>query len=153
MKITKLLQPSSIVAGMKARTKSEAIVELLDVLIEQGLIADPEQVRKDLFAREKKMSTGMEQGLAIPHAKSAGVEGMRVALGTKPEGIEFESLDGEPARVIFLVLSPKGVTGPHIQCLAEIALLYARENVRTALLEARSAWDVLRALEGVKVRI
>lgn len=153
MKLSKYLRPSSIVVGMRAATKSDAIIELLDVLVGQGLIADPEQARRDLFAREEKMSTGMEQGLAIPHAKSGGVKEMTVALGVKPEGIDFASLDGQPARVIFLVLPQKDVRGPHIQCLAEISLLYAREDIRRALLSARSPLAVMRALEGAKVKV
>jgi mannitol/fructose-specific phosphotransferase system IIA component (Ntr-type) len=102
----------------------------------------------DLMARESRMSTGMEQGLAIPHAKSKAVGELTVALGLAPEGIDFQSLDGKPSRVIFLVLSAVGSRGPHIECLAEIARAYSREGFREALLACRFADEVIAVLTG-----
>ena len=146
MKLSKYLRPASIIIGLNAQTKWEAIDELLTPLDQQGLVADAAKVREDLVARERKMSTGMERGLAIPHAKSSGAKELAVALGIKPEGVEFDSLDGQPAKVIFLVISRHDRSGPHIQCLAEIAALYGREEARNALTAAKSPAQALSAL-------
>ena len=148
MKLAKFLRLQSIVIGLRAADKWAAIDELLATLDAQGLVTDAAQVREDLIAREKRMSTGMELGLAIPHAKSTGATGLAVALGIKPKGLDFASLDGEPARVIFLVVSRKDTTGPHIQCLAEIATAYSREGTRQALLAAGTPAEALRVLTG-----
>ena len=85
-------------------------------------------------------------GLAIPHAKSAGAKELVGALGIKPEGVEFDSLDRQPARVIFLVVSRHDRSGPHIQCLAEIAALYGRAEVRNALAAAKDPDQAISAL-------
>jgi len=146
MKLTRYLRADSIIIGLQSRTKWEAIDRLLAVLDEQGVLADVDQVRKDLVEREQRMSTGMERGLAIPHAKSAGAKQLAIALAIQRKGLEFDSLDGQPAQVIFLVVSRKDTTGPHIQCLAEIASLYQHEEVRETLLAAKTAEDVMRLL-------
>jgi len=146
MNLLRYLRPECIVIGMKAKDKWEAIDELLDVMARNGMVADAKLVRADVIAREKKMSTGMEFGLALPHAKSDGAKDLAIALGIAPEGINFDSLDGKPARVIFLVVSRKDITGPHIQCLAEIASLFRDEKVRQALQSARTADEVLKLL-------
>lgn len=146
MKLTGILREGSIVLALKARDKWEAIDELLEALVRQRLVRDAARARADLIAREKKMSTGMQAGLALPHAKTEAVNELTVAVGLAPGGLEFDSVDGQPARAVFLLLSRVGTTGPHIQCLAEIASLYGRPHVREALFAARTARDVLQAL-------
>ena len=146
MRLGKYLKPASILIGLKAGDKWRAIDALLELLDRQGLVADAVEVRRDLIARENKMSTGMEHGLALPHAKSAGAKDLAVALGIAPEGVDFDSLDGQPARIIFLIVSRVDRSGPHIQCLAEISSLCIREDVRKALLAARTPDQALRAL-------
>lgn len=150
MKLSKYLRPGSIIIGLSAQTKWEAIDELLAPLDRQGLVADAAKVREDLIARERKMSTGMERGLAIPHAKSSGAKELAVALGITPEGIEFDSLDGQPATMIFLVVSRHDRSGPHIQCLAEIAALYGRAEVRNALGAAKAPLAAMSILTAAR---
>lgn len=147
MKLSKYLRAGSVVMDLKAETKWEAIDELLAVLDRQQLVTDVALVHEALIAREKRMSTGLEAGLAIPHAKSEGVTKLAVAVGIKREGLEFKSLDGKPARVIFLVVARKDISGPHIQCLAEIASLYARKHVRASLMAAETPAEVMRILD------
>jgi len=137
------LRPDSIVLDLKATDKWALIRELLDLLDRQGLVGDFEKVHEDLIARENKMSTGLEEGLAIPHAKSSGTRALAVALGVKSEGIDFDSLDGKPAQIIFLVVSRLDTTGPHIQCLAEIASLCKRRETRDAFIAAKTPQQVL----------
>jgi PTS system fructose-specific IIC component len=131
---------------LKATNKQEAIDELLALLDRNGLLADPQTVRQDVLSREKQMSTGLTEGLAIPHAKSNGAKELAIALGLKGQGIEFASLDLEPAHAIFLIVSPVDRTGPYLQCLAEISSLYAQPQVRDRLLHARTVEEVLAAM-------
>jgi len=148
LKFLKYLKPSCIIPHMKAADKTEAIVELVDKLGSEGLLDDVERVRKDVLDREALMSTGLKDGLAVPHAKSEGTKDMAVALGLKQEGIEFQSLDGQPARIIFLVVSRVDRAGPHLQCLAEIAQFFSDVQARTRLVQAETEQEALAALSA-----
>lgn len=142
----RLLKANCVAVQLRATNKQEAIDELLGLLDRNGLLADPQAVRQDVLAREKQMSTGLTEGLAIPHAKSNGAKELAIALGLKGQGIEFASLDLEPAHAIFLIVSPVDRTGPYLQCLAEISSLYAQPQVRDRLLRARTVEEVLAAM-------
>ena len=146
------MRPDSVIIDLPAETKWEAIDELLAALDRQGLVADADRARADILARENKMSTGLENGLAIPHAKSTGARELALALGIRPAGLPFDSLDGRPAQVIFLIVSRKDTAGPHIQCMSEIVSLYARQEVRSALLAAKTSAEVIGVLSGAKAR-
>jgi mannitol/fructose-specific phosphotransferase system IIA component (Ntr-type) len=146
LKMLTFLRPSCVALPLKAEDKLGAIEELLGLLEKEGLLADPEMVRRDVLAREKQLSTGLTEGLAIPHAKSAGARDLAMALGLKPEGIQFTSLDMEPARAIFLLASPADQTGPYLQCLAEISSFYAQPQAREKLLGAKTVQEVLSAM-------
>jgi mannitol/fructose-specific phosphotransferase system IIA component (Ntr-type) len=148
VKLSSYLHPAAIRTRLTAGDKLTAIEELLDLLVRSGAVSDRGTAIEDLLARESKMSTGMEQGLAIPHAKTRAVKRLTVALGISPEGIEFQSLDGQPAQVIFLVLSEVGSRGPHIECLSEIASAYSANGTRNALIRARTVGQVMSALAG-----
>ena len=148
LKLTKYIAPSCVVPRLEAETKQEAIEELLRTLQSHVAIEDLDAVRKDVFERENQMSTGLTEGLAIPHAKSGGTKAMAVAVGLKPEGVEFDSLDGKPARVVFLVVSRVDRSGPHLECLAEIAQFYSNAEARERLLRATTAEGVINALSA-----
>ena len=96
--------------------------------------------------REKSMSTGMQNGLAVPHAKTNGVKSMHVAIGLKPEGIDFKSLDGKPSTIFLLILSPKQGYGPLLQLLAALASTLNSEEKRVGILGAETGYEVLRHL-------
>ena len=147
-KLLRYITPACVIPRLAAEQKADAIEELLQVLAAQDLLDDVERVRQDVFARESQMTTGLTQGLAIPHAKSVGAKDLTVAVGLKPEGLDFESIDGLPARAIFLVVSRPDRSGPHLECLAEIARAYSNEAVRRALLEADTAQTVIAALQS-----
>jgi mannitol/fructose-specific phosphotransferase system IIA component (Ntr-type) len=99
-----------------------------------------------LHARERSMTTGMEHGVAIPHAAVDGVEEVVAVLGIAPEGVPFESLDGRPARLIFCLIIPRAKKLLHIHTLAKIAKLLARREVREAIVDAPDAAEVLRVV-------
>ena len=147
-KISKVVTSDCIIPRLRAETKEQAIDELLAVLERQGKLDDPAKAREDVMAREQQMSTGLTDGLAVPHAKTRGVSDMVVALGIKPEGIEFESLDGKPARVIFLVLSRPDTMGPHLQCLAEISAICSKVDVQQMLMSSEKESEVLEIIQS-----
>ena len=148
LKLLKYLPPSCAIARLKAETKQEAIEELLAALEAAGRLVDLATARKDVLDRERQMSTGLTDGLAIPHAKTQGVKELVLAAGLKREGIEFESLDGQPARVVFMVLSRVDRSGPHLECLAEIAQFFSRPEARARLLAAGTAREMIAALSA-----
>lgn len=143
MKLSQLLNAQNIIADLQGSNKFQIIEELLDRLHQNGKINDRDQVLQDLLAREGYLSTGLENGLAIPHAKSAGVRELVIAFGLKKKGVEFESLDGKPATLIFLVLSPRDVSGPHIQALAAISRNLKDTRMRNALIKSRSVDEII----------
>lgn len=145
MNIRKAITKETICLRLAAREKTAIIEELVDLLEKAGRISDRKAVLKCVLEREKKMSTGMHNGLAIPHGKTDTVEGLVAAVGLIPEGVDFESMDKQPSRIFILTVSPVNRSGPHIQFLAEISRLMNRADARRQLLEAETL-DTLHAL-------
>jgi mannitol/fructose-specific phosphotransferase system IIA component (Ntr-type) len=148
MKLGDLLQEGQVVTGFQARDKWEAIRKLVDLLVAQGRLKaeHSEAVWNALVAREKVASTGMEHGVAIPHASVDGVEDALAALATAPEGIPFQSADGQPAQLIILLVIPRKAVQRHIRTLAGIARLLQYEEMRVALLGSRSGREALKVI-------
>ncbi len=144
MNLRKVLSPQTTKVGLQGQTKNEIIEELLDLICSTGKVSDRESALQALLERERKMSTGMEHGVAIPHGKTETVDELLVALGTHETGVEFEALDGELSRIFIMTLSPKDRSGPHIQFLAEISRILRSESVREMLLAATTSEDLLR---------
>lgn len=136
--IFRFLQPENIILNIKADEKEAVIEELLDSLIKNGLVQDKETSFQALLEREKQMSTGMQNGIALPHAKTDTVSVLTVAAGLKKEGMDFDSLDKKPSRIFFLVLSPKDVRGPHLQFLSGVGSILKDEKAREALLNSQN---------------
>jgi PTS system nitrogen regulatory IIA component len=148
MKLGELLKEGQIVTGFQARDKWETITKLVDLLIAQGRLKaeQREAVYGALAAREKVASTGMEHGVAIPHASVDGVEDALAALATAPEGIPFQSSDGRPARLVILLVIPRKAVQKHIRTLAGIARLLQYEEMRDAITGARSPREALQVI-------
>ena len=142
MKLSDLLPESHISANLTGKNKFQLIEELMDLLHESGKILDREIALKDVIAREGYLSTGLENGLAIPHAKTDGVDQLVMSFGINHEGVDFESLDNKPAQLVFLVLSPRDTSGPHIRALAAITKNLKDTKQRKNLLSAQSAEDI-----------
>lgn len=136
MKLTEILDPSCVAAKLPATEKQAAITMLVDLLAENGQISDRDQVLHAVLERESTRSTGIGDGLAVPHGKSGGCSRLVMALGCPVEPIEFDSADGKPVDLIVLLASPPDQTGPHIQALARVSRLMLapsfREQLRTA---------------------
>ena len=148
MKLGELLKEGQIAAGFQARDKWEAITLLVDLLIAQGRLKSElrEAVYGALAAREKVASTGMEHGVAIPHASMDGIEDALAALAIAPQGVPFQSADGRPARLIVLLVIPRKAVQKHIRTLAGIARLLQYEETRDALIGARTPREALQLI-------
>jgi len=136
MKIMDFLSKKAIAMDFKSAKKEDAIKELVDALINAGDIdkKDRAKLLEALMAREELGSTAIGQGVAIPHAKIEGVDKLVAAFGLSKKGVNFDSLDGEPAYIFFLLLAPQDSAGPHLKALARISRLlkdkYFRDNLR-----------------------
>ena len=143
MKLSDLLPVNHIHPELTGETKIEIIEELLSLMTKNDLIKEYEVALNDVLDREGYLSTGLENGLAIPHAKTDSIEKLAIVFGVKKGGVQFESLDGKPADLIFLVLSPKDTSGPHIQALALITRNLKDPNVREQIKNSSSAEQIV----------
>jgi PTS system nitrogen regulatory IIA component len=145
MKLKNILNPSVISTNLKSSDKEGVIKELLAILISAKLIPSEQEelVFNDLMEREHKMSTGIQHGVAIPHAKTKVVKSLVACIGVKESGVDFAALDGEPSTIFIMTLSPIDRVGPHVQFLAEVSMVIKEESARNAILNARTAKDVL----------
>jgi len=142
----KAICPSCVVLDLQADTKEGVIRELLAVLNVNGRLDDAELAFADVMERERSMSTGMQNGIALPHAKTEAVSKMVAVIGLKRGGVEFQSLDGKPATIIVLLATPKKAPGSHIQLLAGIGAALRDETRRAQILAASSAEEVVRLM-------
>lgn len=138
MKLTEILDPSCIAAKLPATDKNTAITMLVDLLSQNGQISDRDQVLTAVLEREATRSTGIGDGLAVPHGKSRGCSRLVMALGCPVEPIEFDSADGKPVDLIVLLASPPEQTGPHIQALARVSRLMLSTEFRDQLRHAET---------------
>jgi PTS system nitrogen regulatory IIA component len=148
MKLSDLLSQDLVLCPMESEDKWQAIRTLAATAVGAGRIdkSMSSAVEAALVSREKSMTTGMEKGIAIPHAAVDGIEDVVAVLGLSPAGIPFETLDGNPAQIIVCLVIPRAKKLLHIKTLAEIARLLSRAEVREGLLLCNSPSDVLAAL-------
>jgi len=137
-------------ASLRGTSKLEIITELVDLLDARGKLRDRATVLADVLEREDATSTGMEHGIALPHAKSDGVDDMEVAVGIKRNGVEFASMDNKKARLFILIVSPKKTSGPHIQFLATISMLLRDEALREKIISAATPEEMVALMHAEK---
>lgn len=145
MDISEVLKPQLMNFELKAREKREAIEELARLMYEEGYIADMDTYIKAVMDREETYSTGIGMGVGIPHGKSSAVKQAVVAFGRSKEGIEFESMDGKPVFLIFLIAVPEDSNNEHLNILSMLSRSLMHEEVRNALLSAKTPEEVLKA--------
>jgi PTS system fructose-specific IIA component len=150
MDLAELLHPQDFLLDFDPPDKWEAIEALLDHAVSRGKIGVEveEEIRESVIARERSMSTGMERGIAIPHAAVEGLDRAQAVVGvvTREEGLAFESIDAQPARLVVLLLIPRAQKLLHIRTLAEIVRVLGQEAVRDALAAAKDGEQALQAL-------
>ncbi|MDD5766522.1 MAG: PTS sugar transporter subunit IIA [Candidatus Marinimicrobia bacterium] len=151
MRISNLLSAETIVLSLKHSDKEGIVEELLDLAMKTGKVKDRKKALKDLLDREDLGSTGLENGLAIPHARTNSVNGIALALGISKEGIDFQSADGKPSHLFFLLLAAENETSVSVQVLALIARMNLSAQFRSKMISAESpesALEIIRSMEG-----
>ena len=131
---------------LEATTKDEILRELVDVLAADARVDDREDVLRVVREREKVLSTGIGHGVALPHGKSDACTDLAIAAGVTSEPVDFDALDQEPVRLVFMLVSPESAAGAHIKALSRISRLVRRPDVRARLMDAEDATEFLRAL-------
>jgi fructose PTS system EIIBC or EIIC component len=144
MKVHELLNLKYVLTEFKSENKNDVINELVDLLKGDERIIDLEEVRKCVFEREEKMSTGVGKGFAIPHGKTNSVTDILAAFGKSETPIEYNSLDGEPVHLVFLLIGKENLVAKHIKLLSRISRLMNNEEFRKKLVEADSKESILK---------
>jgi mannitol/fructose-specific phosphotransferase system IIA component (Ntr-type) len=141
-----LITPDCISVALRGSNKKEIIAELVDILAIRRKLLDRDLVLHDILEREKTMSTGMQHGIALPHAKTDGVNALAIAIGITKEGVDFESIDGSKTKLVILMVSSTKTSGPHVQFLAAISALLKNDALREAVINAQTPEEVSRLL-------
>lgn len=146
--ISEVLRPELMKFGMEATDKKQAILELAELMWEHGFIEDLQGLVDATMEREAEYSTGIGMGVGIPHAKSAVVKQPVVAFGKSSKGIEFDSFDGEPVYLVFLIAVPEKSDKEHLNILSTLSRALMHEEVRDALMRATTPEEVIRAFQS-----
>ncbi|TVR06007.1 MAG: PTS sugar transporter subunit IIA [Spirochaetaceae bacterium] len=148
MNIRKALTLQTVTVNLPGTTKQEVIEALVDLASAGGKVKDRAAALDAVLAREARMTTGLEHGVAIPHGKTDAVDELVAAVGITREPVDFAALDGNPCRIFVMTISSIHRTGPHIQFLSEISRLLKSADVRDRLLAARDNRTLLSLLQG-----
>ena len=149
MKIIDLLSKESIALGAAPKTKSEAIDMLIDLQVKGGNIADREEYKKGILAREEHSSTAVGEGIAIPHAKNKGVKAPSLAAMTVPDGVDYEALDEEPSNLLFMIAAPEDGGDVHLDVLSRLMTIRMDEDFREKLLKAKDADEFIKIIDDM----
>ena len=147
MRIRDLLDKQSVCLNAAPVSKEAAITTLADFMAKSGCISDVDSYREAVFERERKSSTGLGEGIAIPHAKSDAVERPGLASMVVPNGVDFDSIDGEPVHLLFMIASPLQASDSHLDVLARLSTLLINEDFRKSLLAAKTVDEYLDAID------
>ena len=148
LKVLDFLSPDAITADLQATTKRGAFEELVALLAKNGKVKDAPAIVDVLMKREAIGSTGIGQGIAIPHAKSDQAEEVVAAFGLSRRGLQFNSLDGEPVYIIVILVAPPTAAAQHLKTLARISRLLKDKFFRQSLREARSPGDIVKIIQA-----
>jgi len=151
MNLLDLISPECIRAPLRSSDKRGVIDELVDLLVGAGRVADGTSLKNAVWTREQTRTTGIGHGLAIPHGKCPGLNGLAMAIGKPAEPLDFQAIDGRPVRLIVLLASPPDRTSDHIQALARVSRLMTMEAFRQSVYDAGSSdeiYDLIRAQES-----
>ena len=148
MRLRDLIDEAAVKVGLESLDKEECFEEMIDLLVRADRIPDRAGALEVIRQREAQGTTGIGQGVAIPHGKHPSISSLTAALGTSADGLEFDAVDGDPVHVVFLLLAPVNDPGPHIRALAEIARLVQTPGFYRKLTEAKTAAEVLDVLDA-----
>jgi fructose-specific phosphotransferase system IIA component len=143
-----ILPAGNIRLALQAKTKEDAIRELAEVIQATTPLPDLDHIIQLVLAREQIMPTGLENGIAIPHGKTDTIDRLYVAMAVLRQGLDFNSADGLPARIILLLVSPAARSGPHLRFMADFSRLLQSAEMRQAVLDAETPERVCALLTG-----
>jgi len=146
MKITDILDEASIIQDLRSTSKKGVLQELSTVLVEGGKLPDRDKAVQVLLEREKLGSTGIGDGIAIPHGKMKEIKELVTSFGRSIDGVDFESIDNKPTYLFFLLVAPENSAGIHLKALARISRLLKDPSFRNRLMEARDRGDLFRII-------
>lgn len=147
MRIRDLLAVESISLNESASGKTDVLNQAVDLMAKSGKISDLEMYRKGVFAREEEGTTGIGMGIAIPHCKSDAVKEAGLAALVVKDGVDFESLDGSPAKILFLIAAPNTEDNVHLQVLSKLSVMLMDEEFTNSLINARSIDEFLKIID------
>lgn len=147
LKISEVLKPEAIIMKMKSKEKIAVLKELVDHMIGNELVEDGEEFQKALAKRENLESTGIGDGIAIPHARTDAVKGLILAFARSEQGVDFSAIDGKPSHLIFLIASPVDKKSEYIMALAKLSRLLRKRDVRRLLKDADNPNEILNIIK------
>jgi len=142
MKIEEMLKPEYIIEALQSDKKRDVLLELLAPFLKNYQKLDPKVTLSVLMEREKLGSTGIGEGIAIPHGKLAGLDNLIICFGRSAAGVDFDAMDGNPVHLFFLLLAPENSAGQHLKALAKISRMLKDSRFRAKLMEAKSRDDI-----------
>lgn len=149
--LSELLPSSLVKVPLEATTKDEILAELVGVLADGRCIRDADEVLRVIREREAVLSTGIGNGVAIPHGKSMASPQLSIAAGVSREPVAYDALDGEPVRLIFLLVGPEAAAGAHIKALSRISRLVRQPDLRQRLLDSVDSEAFVEALREAEI--
>lgn len=147
MRITELLKIDTVLIDLNSSSKMSVIDELIQVLDQAGKLNDKQQFKEAILTREGQSTTGIGEGIAIPHAKTAAVKTPAIAFGRSKDGIDYESLDGQPAHLFFMIAASEGANNAHLETLSRLSSLLMDEEFRRSLLSAKDAKEIIQLID------
>lgn len=150
MKIAELLGKDTIKLNLKANSKMEVLDQLVDVLYDAGRLNDKELYKEEILKRESLSSTGIGEGIGIPHGKTSAVKKASLALGIFRDGVDFDSLDGAPVNIVFMIAAPEGANNEHLETLSRLSVLLMNPEFKEGLLSSKVPEDVFSLLDKFK---
>ena len=146
MNIADMFKKEFIIEELKSRTRREVLTELSEMFSHANIRVDYDNMVEVLLEREKLGSTGIGGGIAIPHGKLAGLENLIVSFGKSTDGIDFDSMDGKPVHIFFLLMAPENSAGQHLKALARISRMLKDDSFKTDLIKATSVESLYRVI-------
>ncbi|HGY55676.1 MAG TPA: PTS sugar transporter subunit IIA [Caldithrix abyssi] len=147
MRLTDILKESHVLMPLKSDERDDAIRALIDILDQNQLLSDKEKAFQAVLEREKIMTTGVGNGIAIPHCKDSSCPNFAVALGLHPKGVDFHSLDKKKAKIVFLLVGPENNPGMHIKLLSRISRLMSNEELREQIISCKKPEEVIEIIQ------
>ncbi len=153
MGLLELVDERAITTNLESLDKNGVLEELVDLLVKSGKVKDRDRALADVLEREAKVSTGLEKGVAMPHAKTGTVDKLCMAIGISKDGVDFDSIDGEYSYIFFMLLAPPGSAGPHVEALSLVSRFVTPPGVREKLKKAETPDDIINIISDYENNI